>query len=776
MGRYRLNRISICNFKILKQEKVFDFKNADLVVFDGPNGFGKTTVFDAIEFAMTGRIKRIDIYDKTVKNKLTLSGFPFINDFEEEFYIKLELVSDSKKIGISRYIPKAELKHQAKGAMNWSLGKLCTLNSLEQKFDTGEELSQDKFESLMGLKNLDRVFNVFFYVQQEENTFFLKHTEKDRKEHLNILFDVENESNRLGLLKKVHTVVRDRHKKIKAEIDELKTENEKQSEIKEPKKTQYEKLFEGVEVDWDEKKFDLNNYQITDLEEKINTVIKFSENFDDFIDHRNALKIKNYLSNPRVVESLLIKSSFEKKYNEITSNFKTSQKLSELLSFLKTENIFVEENWDLYKGLITDLKFDFIKSMEKIKNLIDLKKLSSELNQSTLDFKEARTDFIDIHKKHKALDSNIDEKNCPLCGQNWDTYEDLAKQFEKHAKTFKKIDDALLVAAKTDFDNFVVKLRSSAVTYETNTFFVPEQIVGIVNGMPRVENLFEDIKEYSKVNNIEIKKAYAFETLDSLKLFSEKAKQLSDLITEKITEQAKLLDEEYNGFADCFLKYFGSDESLVPSLDKKQLEDKKKYLSSLYANHFKGQKIERDNKIKNLNEFATKIKGKMDNIKDVQKIYEESIKRHISQIVSDISIPFYVYSGRILQEFFGGNGIFVKMGSGKSEGVKFFSEVDRKNDPLYTLSSGQISALVLSFCLTLNEVYNEHSFGSIFIDDPIQTMDEINTITFIDLLKTSFSNRQIFISTHEEKFSALLRYKFNQTGADIKRISMKDYI
>lgn len=116
------------------------------------------------------------------------------------------------------------------------------------------------------------------------------------------------------------------------------------------------------------------------------------------------------------------------------------------------------------------------------------------------------------------------------------------------------------------------------------------------------------------------------------------------------------------------------------------------------------------------------------------------------------------------------------MGSGKSDGVKFYSDIDLENDPLYSLSSGQISSLVLAFCLTLNDVYREHYMGMLLIDDPIQTMDEINTITFIDLIRNNFSDRQFIISTHEDNFSSLVRYKFAQNDAKVSVVRMKEAI
>ena len=44
----KIKKIEIHNFKVF-QNIIIDFESSDLIVFDGPNGFGKTSIYDAIE-------------------------------------------------------------------------------------------------------------------------------------------------------------------------------------------------------------------------------------------------------------------------------------------------------------------------------------------------------------------------------------------------------------------------------------------------------------------------------------------------------------------------------------------------------------------------------------------------------------------------------------------------------------------------------------------------------------------------------------------------------
>ena len=86
-----------------------------------------------------------------------------------------------------------------------------------------------------------------------------------------------------------------------------------------------------------------------------------------------------------------------------------------------------------------------------------------------------------------------------------------------------------------------------------------------------------------------------------------------------------------------------------------------------------------------------------------------------------------------------------------------------KIPPMLYLSSAQVN--ILSLCIFLAKVLsdNNSTLNTIFIDDPIQHLDGINLLAFIDLLRTITSklNRQVVISTHNEQFYKLLKIKMD---------------
>lgn len=55
---YRLEKLVMHNFKLFSHAEI-DVENYRLVMLDGPNGYGKTSIFDALEYLFTGDVKRI---------------------------------------------------------------------------------------------------------------------------------------------------------------------------------------------------------------------------------------------------------------------------------------------------------------------------------------------------------------------------------------------------------------------------------------------------------------------------------------------------------------------------------------------------------------------------------------------------------------------------------------------------------------------------------------------------------------------------------------------
>ena len=74
--------------------------NSNIVILDGQNGYGKTTLFDAIEVLVTGKIKH---FNPSLQNRKTETLGTLANDVNKDIVISAILSSDfSDEIHVER--------------------------------------------------------------------------------------------------------------------------------------------------------------------------------------------------------------------------------------------------------------------------------------------------------------------------------------------------------------------------------------------------------------------------------------------------------------------------------------------------------------------------------------------------------------------------------------------------------------------------------------------------------------------------------------------------
>ncbi|RIE02957.1 hypothetical protein D3H35_20345 [Cohnella faecalis] len=70
----------------------------------------------------------------------------------------------------------------------------------------------------------------------------------------------------------------------------------------------------------------------------------------------------------------------------------------------------------------------------------------------------------------------------------------------------------------------------------------------------------------------------------------------------------------------------------------------------------------------------------------------------------------------------------------------------------------------MSIFLGLGLTQNFSSWDQLFLDDPIQSMDDIKILSFIDVLRaisdSNFKKQNLIISTHDDNFAKLLAIKY----------------
>jgi exonuclease SbcC len=112
--------------------------------------------------------------------------------------------------------------------------------------------------------------------------------------------------------------------------------------------------------------------------------------------------------------------------------------------------------------------------------------------------------------------------------------------------------------------------------------------------------------------------------------------------------------------------------------------------------------------------------------------------------------------------------------------VKSLGEQGKYISPSLYFSAAQLNVLSLSIFLAkaLNTTDDKRrSVDCIFLDDPIQSMDSINILSTIDLLRSLVVNhkKQLILSTHEENFHLLLQKKIPESLFRSKYIELETF-
>jgi DNA repair exonuclease SbcCD ATPase subunit len=80
-------------------------------------------------------------------------------------------------------------------------------------------------------------------------------------------------------------------------------------------------------------------------------------------------------------------------------------------------------------------------------------------------------------------------------------------------------------------------------------------------------------------------------------------------------------------------------------------------------------------------------------------------------------------------------------------------------DPLLIFSSSQANVAALTYFLALSWAADTKALPFLLLDDPLQSMDDVNALGFSDLCRHIRQRRQLVVSTHEQRLASLLERK-----------------
>lgn len=746
----KIEKIHLHNFKGI-DEMEFSMSDTSAIILGGKNGFGKTTIFDALELLLTGSIARYSAYaDELIDHRRSYSQYELplvcsssVPDVRLEAMLKYDLDGEYRFVTIVR---KALIRDM-KNPVDFSV-----FTQLYIKNEDGEDLPATEHDlETLGLKSLMDTYISLHYLSQEESTQFVKSSDISRVDSIQYLFNTKRFDERIDKIdklilkgtKRYDDEIKSEQSNIKARIEEL---ERYQVGAIDGEVESFSIFKETAHIEWDSNSPRLNNEEFYGLLTENGTLDKIlymvshkedvrkyrKETFlKDILDKRHDYSFYWYYRSK--TEQIKLWDEFKKKvvdpFERLTLNAIPQYTLYVIpqLQHIVTQ--------DVYEGIQ--------EKIGQIKRLYQAATAAERAYNEMLEYRNRLSAHLLTHA------DRLGENSCPLCGQ---PYEDI-----QHLKDTINNTTALQLSSSREFSAHVAR-EFDGLKGEINKEYIAPILDwftdnGVTEGVVRDYTALNEPK-MKKVLDLLIERKYI--GADSLESVEANGQSLLAAINEKREPCDETLDYHYLMDAwNNYGRYLKEDCFTEEAVMKKRA-----FLTLQWAMQ-KSNQMKRLMQEKRLADKKVELCARM--VSDLRALRTEIVKQKnewLRKVISDVEILFYIYSGRIMQDNFFGRGLFMKVEFGKY--IYFVSYLHSDVDALYKMSSGQLVALMVSLMLSLNKLYATEKF--IAIDDPVQTIDDINVWGFVETLRHEFKDYQLMFSTHELSYGSFLRYKLSRMG------------
>lgn len=776
-----LSRITLRNFKIFGGEPyVINFEDNNLVLLDGPNGYGKTSVFDAIELGLTGNINRLVI----LESRQNPSDVVVANKGARDVEITLEFKGQDSQIKIFQRKLKSVIPNSAKKISNFS--ELWNLYEIVN----GQPVPahQQSLDKYFDSRDFARDFRLFHYVQQEETSHFLKgnNEEKRAKELAQLFGETKDADERLSKLQEISKKIANTRKYVSAKTEHIKNHYkiDEKALVASVESATHSYVLpwladSGRPVFWDA-------IGIPELNlEKLNSTLSEINNLRNLITHQRFFlrnrRFENAVQQQEILKLYVGYSNFLSEYPLYAESSAKCRKVEQSSAILRTGDFArIREN------IKTDELFGVL-GLDGSKSFDNALKILLEEEAKTSGLGSIYSLLINHHDAmHSGLQKLPDESECLLCGHDHGSHDALAKAISRHGQLLRSElsgNDKGLVEARDTFKSthLTPLIQACAAYLEKVTAPSNEELMSLAKAVA-AKDRFERLRSWLLSENVAhedlLAKVFPVEGRDAY--ISTATEQMCHRIRSAIGDAPEGYYEA-NGaseFVRIYRDYFNNEQDKLALVSITQLNQKDEYIKFIYYSSLKETYFE----LVKLKKRGELLEHAATDVNELVSIVRAQIRQYRKKLITDIEIPFYIYSGKILQTHQAGlgHGIFIKdpMGEDELKNVRLVSNWESDHDILNTMSSGQISAVVIALTLALHKVYSTR-FSSILIDDPVQTMDDINMSSLVEVLRNDFSEKQIILSTHEDKVARYFTYKYLKHSENVKIINLmqrKEYV
>lgn len=657
-----------------KNEVEIDFKKLgtnNIFLITGDTGAGKTTIFDAISYALFNEVSGSNRPITSLRSKFATTEDTYVElEFEhkgKEYKIRrVPEYERTKKTGegTTKNIADAYLEYEDKiitGVKNVN-DKIIELIGINAKqFKQISMLAQGEFIKILFAESKDRteifrkIFETNIYEQISTNLSILSTETKKDVDRLKTIFQT-NTSNIRWIEKPVAIDLIDLKKITKLDIDEILNLIEKEIQTNKEKVKEEEKENEKLK-----KEIEKLREKIKKIEEQNEKVKKYKQYLEENKELKEKAKeIKEKEANIEISQSVLQKvmprqQIVNEKQKELKNNMNKRQVLEKEI---KDGEIIEQENKNKILKL-NELKeiLDKYKTIkEKSKNIEDMFLLITQIEKDQKNkekyvkqYEELNNQYIEMDKQYKEEEDKFFReqagiiaqrlekgKPCPVCGSI------------EHPNKAIKNDDVLSEEELKKLEEEKNKLENKRNTIKNETISLNAKIEATIKMIPEsnkqdfnLQDFEKQINETKDKQELEIKNLK--ESFKNIFLVLTKKKENIDKINFDETKQIieKQINEQNNKLLENRVK-LKERNALIETQEKSLELVQQEYLNAIKELGFKDEK---DYKEKTLKEAdIEKIKQEIEQYKEkvttiktrLEDVKKELKEKEIVDVTQDI--------------------------------------------------------------------------------------------------------------------------------------------
>jgi len=704
-------KVGMQNFCCYTDLMEFEFKNDKIVMITGPNGSGKTTIFDSIPYTFYGITPKNLKGDDVVNNVVGKDCYTYVEFYIDDDHYKCERYCKYTKIGNT---------------------VILSLN--------GKKIKKGHNEVVAEIERIllpQKLFSNTILFGQKVKTFFTDLPDSEQKEIFRRVLQLDD----------YQLYYEETNKRLKG-LEEDVTSLTNQKNINEGLLAEIKKQIEHIKIDR------INFY--TRKKEELNTLNKNISDFEDTLKQYNEryLKFGNELETEKeklLSKEMELRNIFQNAQNKLEAEIlsirdRKRAKEAELIS--SATEARSKETQEANK-LIDSLKDKLYERTNKLEDEVTAIKM--RLEKLDLMVKVNTKRISNLESEKEPLVSGVTDSICPLCKQSIQKHTVEEIQFK-----ISEIDRNIELL-KSEIENAKEEIRSSMTKKEQLTESINSIKKEIVDEIRKVESssaekissINERLKDKLKqlldieLRMIEKVKADYNEESSSVKKDLVELQPKIEKINIKILEKQKYLEMINEVKAKI--------KATLETIAKKEVEE--------YDDTFLNSQIEKEKEVEKSIERCRVSLSEIEDKYDVLRFWKSGFSMSgIPSMLIDETIPFM--NKRIMEylEAIGGRYIvsFDTLGENKSGEIRDkitirVLDTVTKANMRKQLSGGQTRIIDIATILTLSDLQNivqDMKMNIILLDEIFDSLDDKNISYVSNLLRSLTKGKSTNIISH----------------------------